>query len=107
METTLKMLKKVELATEGRTPSASKALVMKANVLFGISDNNGEHKKGKSAKMWTGGSVDGSTWRTGGGSTLIRCTIALFYTEHVSHHFELLGESRKKKLMRGKCGRKG
>ena len=62
METALKMLKKVELATEGRTSSA---LVMKANVVFGIFDNDGEHKEGKSAKMWTGGSVDGSTWRTG------------------------------------------
>ena len=38
---------------------------MKANVLFGISDNDGEHKKEKSAKMWTGGSVDGSTRRIG------------------------------------------
>ena len=26
----------------------------------------------------------------------IRYTIAIFYTEHVSHHFDLLGESRKK-----------
>ena len=65
METALKMLKKVEVTTEGRTPSASKALVMKANVLFKISDNAGEHKEGKLAKMWTGGSVDGSTWKTG------------------------------------------
>ena len=51
METALKMLKKVELATEGQTPSASRTLVMKANVLFRISDNDGEHKEGKSAKM--------------------------------------------------------
>ena len=65
METALKMLKKVELATEGQTSSAFKTLVMKANVVFGISDNDGEHKEGKSAKMRTGGSVDGSTWRTG------------------------------------------
>ncbi|CAN0406224.1 unnamed protein product [Ascophyllum nodosum] len=65
VETALKMLKKVELATEGRTSSASKTLVMKANVLFGMSDNDGKHKEGKSAKMWTGGSVDGSTLRTG------------------------------------------
>ncbi|CAM9973842.1 unnamed protein product, partial [Ascophyllum nodosum] len=65
VETALKMLKKVELATEGRTSSASKTLVMKTNVVFGISDNDGEHKEGKSAKMWTGGIVDGSTWRTG------------------------------------------
>ena len=65
MEIALKMLKKVELATEGRTSSASKTLVMKANVLFGFSDNDGEHKEGKSAKMWTDGSVDGSTWRPG------------------------------------------
>ena len=64
METALKMLKKVELATEGRTSSASKTLVMKANVLFGISDNDGKHKERKSAKMWTGGSVDGSTLNT-------------------------------------------
>ena len=63
METALKI--QVELATEGRTSSVSKTLVMKANVVFGISDNDGEHKEGKSAKMWTGGSVDGSTWRTG------------------------------------------
>ncbi|CAN0467886.1 unnamed protein product [Ascophyllum nodosum] len=65
VEIALKMLKRVEFATEGRTSSASKTLVMKANVVFGISDNNGEHKEGKSAKIWTGGSVDGSTWRTG------------------------------------------
>ena len=66
METVLKMLKKVNFATEGRTPSASKTLVMKANAaLFEISDNDGEHKERKSAKMWTGGSVDRSTWRTG------------------------------------------
>ena len=91
------MLKKVELATEGRTPSASKTPVMKANVLLGISDNDGEHKEGKSAKMWTGGSVDGNTWRTGSSSSSIRYTIAIFYTEHVSHHFELLEESRHKK----------
>ena len=63
VETALKMLKKVELATERRTPSASKALVM--NVLFGISDSDREHKEGKSAKIWTRGSVDGSTWRAG------------------------------------------
>ena len=54
METTLEMLKKVELATEGRTPSASKALAIKANVLFGISDNYGEHKEEKSAKCGRG-----------------------------------------------------
>ena len=66
METVLKTLKKVELATEGRTSSASKTLAIKAGVVvFGISDNDREHKGGKSAKMWTGGSVDGSTWRTG------------------------------------------
>ena len=65
METALKMLKKVELATEGRTSSASKTLVMKGNVVFEIYDNDGEHKEGNSAKMWTGGIVDGSTWRTG------------------------------------------
>ena len=65
METALKILGKVELATKGWTPSSSKTLVMKVNVLFGISDNDGEHEEGKSAKMWTGGSVDGSTWRTG------------------------------------------
>ena len=51
METALKILKKVELATEGRTPSASKALVMKANILFGIYDNDGERKEGNSARM--------------------------------------------------------
>ena len=96
METALKMLKKVELAAEGRTSSASKTLVVKASVVFGISDNDGEYKEGKSAKMWTGGSVDGSTWRTGWASSLIRYTIAMFYTELVSHHFDLLGESRKK-----------
>ena len=63
METALKILRKVELATKGRTSSSFKTLVMKADVLLGISDNDGEHKEGKSAKMWTGGSVDGSTWR--------------------------------------------
>ncbi|CAN0386503.1 unnamed protein product, partial [Ascophyllum nodosum] len=68
VETALKMLKKVELATEGRTSST---LVMKANVVFGISDNDGEHKEGKSAKMWTGGIFDGSTWRTGFAPTVV------------------------------------
>ena len=48
--------------------------------------------------MWTGGSVDGSTWRAAGEAhILIRYTVVIFYIEHVSHHFELLGESRKKK----------
>ena len=65
METTLKIVEKVTLATEGPAPSASKELAMKAYALFGISDNDEEHHKQKTAKMWTGGSVDGSTWRNG------------------------------------------
>ena len=60
---------------------------MKSNVLFGISDNDDQHQERNS--------VDGSTWRNGAGLTLIRCTIAIYYTENVLH-FELLGESRNK-----------
>ena len=91
------MLTKVELAVEGRTPSASKTLVMKGNVLFGISDNDEEHKEGESAKMWRGAVLTEAHGGPGEAHLcLVRYIIAIFYTEHVSHHFELLGESRKK-----------
>ena len=61
MESTLNMIKKVELATQGQVSSVSKALVMKANVLFVISGNDGRQPEGTLVKMWTGGNVDGST----------------------------------------------
>ena len=62
VESTLNLIKKVELATQGQAPSASKALVMKANnVLFEISDTDGHQPEGKSVKMWTRGNVDGRT----------------------------------------------
>ena len=61
MESTLNMMKKVELATQGQVSSVSKALVMKANVLFVISGNDGRQPEGTLVKMWTGGNVDGST----------------------------------------------
>ena len=55
METTLKMAKKVTLATQGLAPTVSKELVMKTYALFGIFDNDEEQQVKKTAKMWTGG----------------------------------------------------
>ena len=65
MESTLNLIKNVELATQGQAPTVSKALAMEANVLFGFSDNDGHQQEGKLAKISTGGNVDGSTRRNG------------------------------------------
>ena len=79
--------------------SASKTLVMKGTVLFGISDNDEEHKEGESAKMWRGAVLTEAHGGPGEAHLcLVRYILAIFYTEHVSHHFELLGESRKKNV---------
>ena len=85
METTLEMIKKVALATKGRAPSVSKAFVMKTNVLFGIYDNDGQHQERKAAKIGRGVVLMEAHGEMGE---------AMYYTEHLLHHFELLGESR-------------